>query len=535
MLKTIYNCCGAKLVWRKRVRAAESAGGQWRCAQKPSNGQRLCRSEISGAKHRVIFAALGRNVGYTVATGAGVLLLWWWAGMGAVLRLPPQGYHVWAQADRAAVARIYHQEGIRPLHPKTYYLGSPSGEVGMEFPAMAIGAAVLYDFFGFNEFWYRLLMLVIVFGGLMGFYGIARRWAGNLNSALLTILWSLSPVVLFYGPNFLPDAAAMGLVLMCWAFFLQQREKQSRGKVLAMLMMACMALLLKPTSLAFLAPMVLLAGPRNWRIWALSAIPAAVAGAWFLWAQHLNAENGSVVFSLGAHPAGSAGEIGRALVNWGVLVISRYASLWVWLGLGMMIVIRILRRENARRDLLRIIGYQFIGLGAVLIFFLGTVSIHDYYGIMLLVPFMLGSIAAISTGKKGLWISAIILLLLISVAALHGRQELSNAAFDWSEGTFPQLKTIREMNHREPNLPAEARVVTLTDHSMNTSLYYFNRRGWTVWPQDVKNNLDSFVRLGATHAAITDTNLLHRNLFRNQLGPLQESLAGIRFYELRVQ
>jgi hypothetical protein len=73
---------------------------------------------------------------------------------------------MWAMCDRASVARNYAQESMNFFEPRVNETKEGEGITGLEFPIINYGAATLYKVFGFHEFLYRGLMLLVYLAGL---------------------------------------------------------------------------------------------------------------------------------------------------------------------------------------------------------------------------------------------------------------------------------------------------------------------------------------------------------------------------------
>lgn len=157
----------------------------------------------------------------------------------------PKGVHQWAQADRFAMAeRFTEDRGF--FHPATYSLISDDGEVGVEFPLLPFLAGKLSKWLQLNAYLpliYRILTFGLLLWGLLSFIQTHLR-ASWLEQMIAGVLVLSSPVLLFYGYNFLPDAAALGLVL--WSF--SYTERQEIKWFIASLALLTLATLLKTSS-----------------------------------------------------------------------------------------------------------------------------------------------------------------------------------------------------------------------------------------------------------------------------------------------
>jgi len=75
------------------------------------------------------------------------------------LDAPVIGEHSWRQAETAAMARNFYENGYRFLYPQIDWGGQTSGEVECEFLLYPFLVALLYKVFGVSEVCARALSL----------------------------------------------------------------------------------------------------------------------------------------------------------------------------------------------------------------------------------------------------------------------------------------------------------------------------------------------------------------------------------------
>ena len=132
----------------------------------------------------------------------------------------PQSIHQWAQCDRASVAKNYLYYGFDFFHPRVHNIANGTGISGMEFPLVNLLAAITYKILGFNEFYYRLICLLILSAGLIAAFKLGYLIIGqSILAGFAVLLFFLSPILVFYTPNFLPEAPSLGLILIAWYKF----------------------------------------------------------------------------------------------------------------------------------------------------------------------------------------------------------------------------------------------------------------------------------------------------------------------------
>lgn len=133
-------------------------------------------------------------------------------GWGEKIWMGPYGMHQGAQSDRAGVAWNFYHETYNILLPRVLENRAAEGIAGMEFPIISYGVGLVWRLLGHQDIIYRLFVGVLV---TIGYWSLWRLLAklgivGVGRIALLLAIF-LSPIMVFYTWNYLPDAASLGL------------------------------------------------------------------------------------------------------------------------------------------------------------------------------------------------------------------------------------------------------------------------------------------------------------------------------------
>lgn len=203
------------------------------------------------------------------------------------LSAPPLDYHFHRQVNTAAVARNYSRNGLNFLTPQIDWAGPYRGKAATEFPFYMWLTGLLWKLGGLGALWGRLLSAAFsMLAAAYLFFFLERRLA--FSEALASAcLFSLSPLVVYFGRTVQPEALAMAAALAAlyhWDRFLDEDRWQHWtaavfGAFLAvahklpygycLLTLACLAVskkgcavLRKPAVLA--APAACLAGVFAW-------------------------------------------------------------------------------------------------------------------------------------------------------------------------------------------------------------------------------------------------------------------------------
>ena len=136
----------------------------------------------------------------------------------------PRGIHQWAQADRLAVCLRYI-DGKTLNDPATLSFKTPDGNVGVEFSGFQYLLAQVVKS-GYPEKWlpflYKISTSLIFFSALFVLsFEVLKNEKIIFRSAIFIGLIS-SPILIYYGYNFLPDILALSILL--WAFYFYYKD-----------------------------------------------------------------------------------------------------------------------------------------------------------------------------------------------------------------------------------------------------------------------------------------------------------------------
>lgn len=127
----------------------------------------------------------------------------------------PRSVHQWRQADSASQSLNFYQNKVSFRTPQMHNQAGQHGYAIAEFSITYYFIGMLYDWFGFHEALHRGTHLLIVAIGWWFLLLIGKRVTGSGGIALFPIaLMSTFPIFFYYSNNFLPNAPAIGLVLI---------------------------------------------------------------------------------------------------------------------------------------------------------------------------------------------------------------------------------------------------------------------------------------------------------------------------------
>jgi len=173
----------------------------------------------------------------------------------------PRGIHAWGQADRLSLAINFLEED-NLFAPATHCLQTEGGRVGCEIALIPYMAAKISSFLNlpnYLPFIYRFLNWSILSLGFMFFIRILSihfrfSW---MHSSLLSLFLFSSPVLLFYGYNFLMDAPAFSLVIISIYYIIEWTKTKKVKPYLIALSLLSLASVLKNSTLIFWGALIL--------------------------------------------------------------------------------------------------------------------------------------------------------------------------------------------------------------------------------------------------------------------------------------
>lgn len=430
-------------------------------------------------------------------------------GVFEALPLAPQSIHAWAQSDRASVAAIYYYEKMDLFHPRVYNLLNGTGYTGMEFPLINYSAACLYKVFGFHNFWYRFLVMCIVTTGMYASFRIACDVLNHKPAALfITLLWVLSPVFLFYTPNFLSDAASLGFIMIAWLAFFQLQKKFSVRWLMVLFFFGTFATLVKITSSISILSMIglllphylkwLSIDPKNLfkhKHWLISSLLLTlfITSGWYQYAAYLNVANFSEMFHLGISPPENFSEAISILRKFPDFFLYDYYSPFTLITIVCLVPLLAILSKKINR----MMGLLVLGMGAAngcfIYLQLQKYLPHDYYILTILpwVFFLFVTTAKlilekITVGK----FKTTILILLAGILCyntayckrlLTYRYDQNNSSY--YENAFHAYYNVQPIL-REKGINRTDTIITLVDYTPNLSLYLMGNKGYSLIDKD---------------------------------------------------
>ncbi len=212
---------------------------------------------------------------------------------------PIADWHSWRQADTAAVARNFYQDGYNPFYPQGDDL-TPISDNGMinvhryRFVEFPIYSSIIYLGYlinnGVDERIARFVAALFSLGSLIFVYHITKRYFGKTTGYLAATFYAFLPYNIYFSRVVLPEASLVFFSLGMFYFWDLWIERKSYTKLIISGIFTALALLTKPQAVFYLIPLIYLYYQRYGRIfptqkmfWVVGILSVLPFIGWRLW------------------------------------------------------------------------------------------------------------------------------------------------------------------------------------------------------------------------------------------------------------
>jgi len=419
----------------------------------------------------------------------------------------PQSVHKWRQSDCASVTLNYYQTGMHFFKPQTHNLTSDNCTSGYnatsEIPFFYYFIAILYKIFGPHEFIYRFVNTLLFFIGLTYLF---KSYSIILKNSFIAITATLyffaSPVLVYYGNNYLTDSTAFSLAFIALYHFIAFYKMKGSKHFYFSVLFFFLAGSCKITSLlSFVAILSIifidLIGITKNKIKELFIehkvgfcisifLLGLVIGSWVLFAKQYNSIHNSGYFSTTIFPIWDLNKLEIHAVfdamwnGW----LSQYYHPSFLLIFGIILFFNLFFYKTEEKVLYLLHLFLFIGVIIYSILWFITYKNHDYYLLNLYILPAISFLLFLSNLKQlfpNIYTSKIlkiVVVLYLLFNIYHTSNVLKIRYNGWQSdpesysfhSVTPYLHTIG-INDLDT-------VICLPDYT-HASLYNMNLRGWT--------------------------------------------------------
>ncbi len=473
----------------------------------------------------------------------------------------PQSIHIWRQTNSLSIALNYYEHDNSLFKPQLHCQfcdDGMSGQSAGEFPIVYFCVAKLWKIFGVHEWIFRLVQLLILFFGLFALFETCNYFLKNqFWSGFVSLILFASPMVVFYGINFLPDGTSLALMFIGWFFVLKHHQFSKTYWLWIAAFFFAFALSIKITSAISLiafwgwVAFELIFRKKEDRIinYGISQIMpfivvVALSVGWYLYVGYYNKLHHGEYSYHGIWPIWKMTSEQYLVIKDQVdkIFFKQYMNPYFqYFTFALWIVLLARFRKN---PLILNWGLLLLPLGAlsVLMLWFQVLNGHDYYLIVLLIVFAFVWMALFVVLKDYRWMRHPLMYgLLIAIFAYNVfscQKELKNRYNGWMNGWY--VKNLQAVGELEPLLDQlkigkDDRVISIPDPSVTASLYFMDRSGYTDFGSDFTKE-DGFkkrISQGAKYMIVNDTTILSRPEVRAFSGHLMGHYKNVKIFDLR--
>ncbi|MBX2973629.1 MAG: glycosyltransferase family 39 protein [Flavobacteriales bacterium] len=460
--------------------------------------------------------------------------------------------------------------------------GRTTGRSAGEFPLLYWLVAGIWKLTGPREDVYRLVMLLLHFGGTWALYrGFLRLLGHGGWAVLVALLFFASPVMAYFSVGFLPDVPAYDLALIgCWVLF-RRHPRQPMGDVAWAAVLFALAGLIKATAL--MGPMALCGWlvleqvkwfrgadgprlfPRPWPALLCMGAAFAVVFAWYAYMQWYNGRHGATFSNQAILPiwTHSAEAIRRYFDLGRHITVMQVFDTPVWYAFLAMSIYLLWVRIHVFRPLAGIFILLLMGSIGYLLLWWEILDGHEYY---LVVPMvMLIALVALfldtlhrrhpaafrSYGMLG-GMALLVAYSVLYAANNHKMRTRGNGPLTadmvlplYHAGEIAHWDLIQhwgmsdmldiEPYNRSIGIRPDDLVINVDDRSVCAALYLMRQRGWVRFGQAFESEAEvqELIDLGASYLFVVDPEWLDKphmqRFYRYPIG----SHRSVRIYDLR--
>jgi len=499
----------------------------------------------------------------------------------SILDKGPLNTHIWRQTDCLSITRNY-AEGASFFQPEMdvqFADSNTSGKTAGEFPILYYIVGNIWKIFGVSNLSYRLFYLFILLGGIFAFYKSLQLilkdafWANAISFLLFT-----SPVLVVFGVSFLTDGPAFSFVLIALFFLVKYKLYNKALFFYISMLLFTLAGLVKISSLiafVFLLFIFLIEnvfsiktlgktklfnfGKHEWFAIGLAFLSVF---SWYFYASYYNGLHGFKYTFNDIYPIWIIKDIDvepliSGLKNYTSIVFFSRPVLYTLLFIG---IFNLLLKNKL--PLFSYLASIIIVIGGIIYFVLWAplLGVHDYYFVAFLIVFI-GVLTpfiwfikmehyAIFKNIRVKIIFGVFLvfnfLYCLSVVKLKTLAQEGNFIMVGNHSFVKELKWVNwdvstNWNRfermkpyiRELGIQKDDKIISLPDHSFNTSLYLVNQKGWTNFLNyNKKEDIENLIDKGAKYLFVSKPETLNNDFLKPFLTNKIGNFEGIEIFKL---
>jgi hypothetical protein len=449
----------------------------------------------------------------------------------------PQGSHKWRQADCLAMTENYRQFQLSFFKPATYNLQSENGQVAGEFPLFYFIAAHFKN----PVFALRLFHSIVFIAGIFSVYFIAFHFfRRRFLSLLVAFLFFTSPLLVFYGNNFLSDVPALAFAFIGWSLYLYGYGR-NRIKVLAAFACFTFAALLKASEALHIILCIIYSEcnedakitGRNLPAYGCAFISLAIIASWYYYARQYNLTHHDTYYFLGISPVWKLPfpdivlALRRMIVTW--------SNNYFWrpmLAIGMLALYPLIRNKKKLSPQLRSLTlWSGVLVALYILVFAEKMIRHEYYYTVFFIFLLFYIISVLKVYNafhaENVFAHTALFLLLFANAWFCKSFVAEKLTYTNYNPALASEELQRFMVQK--GIGGHAKILSIPDISPNETLCLLKRKGFTNY-----NNIDSILQTGTAEYLVTPDEAWMNDVKRKpHLEARLGSLHGIYLFKLK--
>lgn len=457
----------------------------------------------------------------------------------------PQSAHLWRQCDCLTFTMGYYNGGNSFFEPSLYHLGSSgTGKTASDFPLIYFIVGKLWKVFGQHEFIYRLIVILLFFIGLFAlFRSFELLLKDSVIAVFVALLMFTSPTLVYYGNNFLMNIPAFSMALIGLHFFVQFIIK-SKDKYLYLFAISfLLAGLLKVSSLlSYVAVCGLFILERfnlnlnqdnkifqkPWKQFFIMLSVFLIVFSWYAYAANYNSQNNRGFFLIGILPIWDI-DAEKIRITFNAIwdhIKWDYFMKETQLLLVLMFVAVLAFYRKVNKALIALIIMLAIGFLTFAILFFQPLLHHDYYTISLfiVVPFvLLGFFLFLKNSFRNVYNGLALRIILVIFLMLNVDFARRRMIWRFSPQSYLMDNYLKNMQRlegiddymRSIGIDEMDKIISISDNSINISLYYAKHKGWTNFGiSDNVMKLKDRIDMGAKYLLVYNTDDLKKEYLK---------------------
>lgn len=506
--------------------------------------------------------------------------MYFFMGYNTVANKGPFSQHSYRQGDSYAFALNYYYEHNKFFEPSVLcVIENLGGKTVSEFPGLYYLTAQIWKFTGVTPFVLRLLDLAILFLGLFYLYKLSFEiLKDHFWAALVSLLMFSSPLLGYYGFNFLPNIPALGFALIGTYYYYKYSTSSNVWFLVISSILFALGGLLKISSLfAFLAinavffiqNILKIKQKRKAILLQLGSIVFvfAIVSSWYYFSRYYNLTHLGGLFQNGIIPIWklSSDHIQSIMDKVYTNTIIYFFNPIALIVLITLFFTSVVLWKKTNKTLLLMTCVLLFGVTVFILLFFEGMDYHEYFLIdaTVIIPAITitflttlkGSYINLYNSKSFKIFSTILVLLALNYNMVMTRthynpydkmvtrniplptrvqNDWKYVYYDWEihrkkyDGIIPYIRSL--------GIKFEDKVISIPDESPNRTLALLNQKGFTDFHYSVNYQgtkiTERKIELGAKYMIVEGEENLHREdvapFIKNQIGEFN----GIKIFKL---